>query len=459
MVDVLSEIYNACDPLEPATAEYYLDCSAVRGSSALTERFQSELTLARDYLCFLFSGHIGCGKSSELEQLRQALTHPDPALMGDKRYFPVLLDGRDYLDDYDVTPTDILLAIISELAATLHADAGIDLKDNYFVKRFDEIKKFFLSDVEINEGELPLWGAKAKIQRLKKEPTARQQVRETLLPRMSLMLEEINTVFDEARLKLRKRKIRPGEQPYTDIVLILDNLEKIQRIAGQQEGLESQRELFIERAPQLTSMNVHVIYTVPLRLVRFFGPQLKQRYGIDPFVLPMIKVAERGTRNPYTPGLQALRDLLQRRLGSRALEQVFAPDALDFLLRYSGGHVRSLMRFVQSACSYARRTGIPIPLAAAHHAVQQTVPTYTASIPQAHWEKLAQLDLSPDQFIPGGDSDYLVMLEDLSVLEYINGGDAGNPFAVAAPWYAVNPIVRELPQFKAAATAESKVSA
>ena len=41
------------------------------------------------------------------------------------------------------------------------------------------------------------------------------------------------------------------------------------------------------------------------------------------------------------------------------------------------------------------------------------------------------------------------MLENLSVLEYINGG-VDDPFALAEPWYAVNPIVRELQRFKAA---------
>jgi len=44
------------------------------------------------------------------------------------------------------------------------------------------------------------------------------------------------------------------------------------------------------------------------------------------------------------------------------------------------------------------------------------------------------------------------MLENLSVLEYINGG-GDDPFALAEPWYAVNPIVRELQRFKAASQA------
>jgi hypothetical protein len=71
---------------------------------------------------------------------------------------------------------------------------------------------------------------------------------------------------------------------------------------------------------------------------------------------------------------------------------------------------------------------------------------------------LARLDLSTDQMILGGDDDYLKMLENLSVLEYINSVGGSDPFAPAEPWYAVNPIVRELQKFKAAVSALSKVS-
>ena len=65
MSDDIKRIYNACDPFEPATAEYYHDCSKARGSSALTQKFQSHLAQTKDgtYLRFLLSGHIGCGKS------------------------------------------------------------------------------------------------------------------------------------------------------------------------------------------------------------------------------------------------------------------------------------------------------------------------------------------------------------------------------------------------------------
>ncbi|PYS65647.1 MAG: pilus assembly protein PilB, partial [Acidobacteria bacterium] len=61
MIDPLKQIYNACDPYVPATVEYYYDCAEARGSSALSLEFQNHLRLAKDYIYFLFSGHIGCG--------------------------------------------------------------------------------------------------------------------------------------------------------------------------------------------------------------------------------------------------------------------------------------------------------------------------------------------------------------------------------------------------------------
>ena len=441
---IIKTIYNACDPAKPAGA-YYHDCSEARGSGVLTQVFLRHLELANDHLCLLFSGHLGCGKSSELEALRQRLADPQ---RGNERYFPVLINITDYLDDYDAAPIDILLAIVTEIAATLRDKEGIELKDNYFLKRLNEIKGFFLSDVEINEGELELGAAKIKIQRLKRDPTARQRVRDALLPQMTSLQEEINQVFEEARLALKKVN-KEGEPPYKDIVLILDNLEKIQRIAGKEEGLASQRELFLERAPQLTGMQVHVVYTVPLRLVRSAeGPKLEQLYG-PLIVLPMIKVIQRGRRKPFDAGRDCLRALIQKRLeGSGcSVDSCFDRDALEFLLTYSGGHPRNLMMFIQSVCTYSET--IPFSLPAAHKAIQQTVRAYSTSIPDEHWEKLAKLDIAPDEAIPGGDGDYLAMLHNLSVLEYLNGGEE-DAFGSAEPWYAVNPIVRELKKFKAA---------
>jgi hypothetical protein len=66
--------------------------------------------------------------------------------------------------------------------------------------------------------------------------------------------------------------------------------------------------------------------------------------------------------------------------------------------------MRNLMRFVQEAVIETEEC--PIPLCAAHLAIQQTVRNFSTSISEAHWRKLALLDASTDQRIANDDSDY-----------------------------------------------------
>ncbi|HYP25408.1 MAG TPA: hypothetical protein VE262_01705 [Blastocatellia bacterium] len=96
MSNRLKQIYNACDPYEPASSEHYCSCAEARGESVLAQEFLRRLRLTDQHISFLFSGHIGCGKSSELEQLRRVLTKNIPY---HPRYFPILIDVSDYLDD------------------------------------------------------------------------------------------------------------------------------------------------------------------------------------------------------------------------------------------------------------------------------------------------------------------------------------------------------------------------
>src|SRR5262249_46849524 len=151
------------------------------------------------------------------------------------------------------------------------------------------------------------------------------------------------------------------------------------------------------------------------------------------------------------PGRQRLRELLQKRAGESPLEQIFMPEALDWLLTYCGGDVRELMGFVQQTCTEA--DDIPIPLKAAQRALRRTIALYSTSIKAGWWRKMATLERSTYQQIDNSDPDYQEMLEEVCIMEYINGGEEEDPFNPAAPWYAVNPIVRELSPFKNALAA------
>jgi hypothetical protein len=204
-------------------------------------------------------------------------------------------------------------------------------------------------------------------------------------------------------------------------------------------------------------MDAHFIYTVPLRLIRSADRNVLRNLYSEILVLPMVKVLDRSGQ-PNREGHTSLRALVEKRLqdsGAGDVGGVFEDDAFDLLVTYSGGVTRELMRFVQRASTYM--DALPITVDAAYRAIGETVETFSTSIPEAHWKKLAALDLSPDRQIDNADDDYMKMLENLSVLEY-RDGESVNPkplsptdrLAHREPWYAVNPVVKELQRFKSA---------
>ena len=444
--DILTSLYRACNPLAPATPEYYVDCSDVRGSNAFTKQFCKDLGMADTKLKRLFSGHIGSGKSSELQHLRHKLSE-HASVTPRMRYFPVLMDATEYLNESDVAVTDILLAIVAEIGDAFRTELQIDLTDTYFKKRWDEVKGFFLSDVELSEGEISLPNAKAKIKLLRTDPELRKKVRAKLQEHTASLLDEINLIIAEARLKLRQISTESELTPYEDIVLILDNFEKMSRLSGHADGLPSQQALFIDNAPQFLKLDVHLVLTVPLTLARSEG-QLASVYGKPPFVLPMIKAEERESHKRYQPGHDRMRDIMQCRAGKTPLNSVFNPDALDFLITYCGGDIRGLMAYAQQAATEVDQP--PIDLNAAHRALGQTIAYKTAAIRPVQWQKMAELERSPNQQIDNEDEDYRKMLQDVNIVEYLNGVENASPFDHGECWYAVHPIIREASSFKLA---------
>jgi hypothetical protein len=143
--------------------------------------------------------------------------------------------------------------------------------------------------------------------------------------------------------------------------------------------------------------------------------------------------------------------MIEKRLPSGSLDVLFEPEAIEFLIQYSGGHARSLMSFVQEACTYV--DDLPVTLGAAKDAIRQAVRIFDSTIPASYWSKLARLERSQDQKIDSADPDFANMLMNVIVLEYVNGESGTDIFESSAPWYAVHPIVRELKQFKEALAA------
>jgi signal transduction histidine kinase len=447
--EILTVLYNNFDPNSPATREFYVDCTDVRGGNVFAAKLCDELAMANRYQHILFTGHIGGGKSSELQHLADEINlRTQPATR--RRFLPVIVQTKDYLDSFDVRREEILLAIVTELAAELKDREGLELKDNYFQDRLNEMKNLLLSDLEIHELEVPLFAAKAKIQGLKSSASARDEVRQRLRKDAGRIVDAVNEVFVKARKMLEKHTPRDKGQPYTDFLLIVDGLDRVLRYEERSSFDDSQKAIFVEDATTLMALNAYCVFTAPLSLCRAEAGKMIELYGRVPHLLPMIKTEKRGQQHdPYTDGRNRLKTILQKRLPEGVLlNQVFQDNTLDFLVRYSGGHVRSLLRFAREATASSEKT-LPLPLKAAHRAIAETVTAFSTMLQSEDWMLLAELEASSTQKWDGENPAKRDLLEQVAVQEYINGGEE-DPFNEPAPWYAVNPILREMNPFNEA---------
>lgn len=425
-------IYNAFKPNDPADSRFYADCKEARGGSALVKKMIKMLGNAEnENLHYLFTGHLGCGKSSELLHLEKEL---------EKRttFFPVYIDFEKYLDVQDTTLEDIFLGMISEIAIRCREKFEIKVKH----ESYSLVKKIagFFGDFSVKgEVGLPFDIAKLNIEKLRQNPNIRQQVREAIRKDESKSLfTELNNFILEIELRLKQ------ETEFTKLIIIADSLEKIKRFEKDEKDedeITSQAKLFLNKQELLTNIGTNVIYTVPLSLYRSDkGKQLSEAFGTNVFILPMVKIHKRGNFDePFEIGRQELIEIITRRLKNTqtSIDEVFKSDALEYLLKYSGGHIRSLIRFVQEALIEVDE--LPINLTAARKSVREEVRSFAASVREDYWDKLAELELSARQQIKNGDDDYARMLESLAILEYFNGDETETDDDV---WYAVNPSIR-----------------
>jgi AAA ATPase domain len=148
----LVRFFRACNPSKTLVAgkaedrQYYIDFSSVRGGKIIQELGRTITRLSPDDpTCQLFTGHIGCGKSTELLQLKAELEQ--------QGFHVIYFESSQSLDMADVDVTDILLAIAREVSQSLEA-IKINLKPGYFQKLFTEIAELLLTPIELSEIEL-----------------------------------------------------------------------------------------------------------------------------------------------------------------------------------------------------------------------------------------------------------------------------------------------------------------
>ncbi|MBD0390547.1 MAG: ATP-binding protein, partial [Nostoc sp. C3-bin3] len=213
----LGKFYQACSPSpldfgNPEARKYYIDFSSVRSGNIIRELGRTITRLSPDKpTCQLFTGHIGCGKSTELQKLKAELEQ--------QGFHSVYFESSQVLEMADVDVTDILLAIARQVTESLEA-VQIKLKPGYFVNLFREVGEILQTPVEISGAEFSVGIAKISA-KTKDSPKLRSQLRQYLEPRTNGILEAINKeIFAPATERLK-------QQGKKGLVVIVDNLDRL----------------------------------------------------------------------------------------------------------------------------------------------------------------------------------------------------------------------------------------
>ena len=286
MAQGIDLFYQKCDPAEPLNPgdERYVPCDNVRGTGDLVERLEHSVRRSGKPMHLLFTGHRGCGKTTELKRLIQRLEKPT---MTSRPFFVVYFeaDALD-VDVNDVDYADVLLAIVRAVGANLKTVLHEDLRPARLTQFIDGMKQFLGSEVEFNSLTFDMKVAKLTAA-IKSSPTARDEIRKALEPNVSNLIQAVNDLFVDARIRLQARG-------YEDLVIIVDNLDRIILRSLPDSQYNTHEQLFINRGAQLTQLEAHVLYTLPIpMLFAPTAPALTTIYSKQAFTLPMIKVTGR----------------------------------------------------------------------------------------------------------------------------------------------------------------------
>ncbi|MBW4560446.1 MAG: ATP-binding protein [Mojavia pulchra JT2-VF2] len=442
-IDLLN-FFQATDPSRTlfiknaVDAKYYIDFSAVRGGDIINKlKYKITFFKPNEPTCTLFTGHIGCGKSTELLRLQVEL---------EKLGFEVVyFESSEDLEMTDVDIADVLLAIARRVSQTLDKITLAETsKLNELLQGAWKVLNSEVTGVKLkvpNVGDVGYSAEKEKLSlafgigeittKAKNDPTLREKLNQYLGPQKTQLLEAINRELLEPAIAKLKQQGKKG------LVVIVDNLDRIDNRV-KSWGRPQQEYLFVDQGEFLTKLNCHLVYTMPLSL-KFSNDygMLTQRFPEDPKVLPMVPVQwpdgsvhEQGMALMQQMVLaRAFPDLQPEERLSKIPEIFDDVTALERLCSASGGHVRDLLRLLNTWIM--EEMTLPLSCDTLEQVIRARRNEMTMPISDDEWQLLRHVKhrkrVSDDQ-------GYQKLIRSRFVFEYRDRGES---------WFDVNPILAE----------------
>jgi hypothetical protein len=149
----------------------------------------------------------------------------------------------------------------------------------------------------------------------------------------------------------------------------------------------------------------------------------------EPVRLPLLKIRDRDGED-VLENMAVMREMALRRVPEQFFDEL---GTVDYLVRYSGGHPRDLLRLLNVAISYADEDCIDRD--AAEKAVKQVANEYRRFINDSDYSRLVQIDLHPDAPDDFTDEKSHELLDNLALLEYGDYFWKSHPLITSLPGY------------------------
>jgi len=442
----IKDFYKATNPARTLKAQNvedqkcYIDFSEVRGEDIISTLKDSITVWNPDEpTCNLFTGHIGCGKSTELLRLQVELEAAD--------FHVVYFESSEDLEITDVDIADVFLAIASRISKSL--DKIILEEPKKFQELLQGAWNILNSEVTGVKGKIGdkefgvnVDGQKLSLSlgigeittKMKSDSTLRTKINQYLAPQKTNLLQAINQELLEPAIAKLKQQGKNG------LVVIVDNLDRIENTIKPWSRTQ-QEYIFVDQGEFLTKLNCHIIYTMPLAL-KFSNEYgiLTARFPQEPKILPMVPVKYSDGRI-HERGLALMRQMiLARAFPNLAPEdrlnkvnEIFdVPETLDRLCQVSGGHVRDILKLLNPWIMKDKK--FPLQSNTLEQIIRDRRNEMSLTISDEEWELLRRV--KETQHV-SDDKGYQKLIRSRFVFEYRDKQDKRQL------WFDVNPILAE----------------
>lgn len=278
---------------------------------------------------FFFSGHRGCGKSTELRRIAA-----NPSIL--KTYYPIHFTIRDEADINNLDFKDILFALGGALYReyNAHSHAPSPALEQALEKwrgstQEEIVHSNRLHEIEV-DGGLTGYFVNAGL-KMKLEPATRTTIRQVVERDITGLIQVIDTIVAAIQ-----------EQHQRMPLLLIDDLDK--------PDLKTAKEIFYAHRETMLQPNCAIVYTVSSPL--FYSPEFEAIRDRAIF-LPNIKLHARGDTRADRTGYKTMRDFVAKRMDLALI----GPQALKQAVKISGGVFRELSRVMRFAVRNGRKNG------------------------------------------------------------------------------------------------------